>query len=152
PQPADRLPGAAAPGPHAAYRRYLRHAARPLCAHGRVRVHAAEIRGASGRAHPAHRSSQLLHAARAGELDFYSELGFRLTEYTETDGADAELWAVWLQRKGNVHDLAFTNGVGPRLQHVGLWTAGVLDIIHICDVMATSGYLANMERGPGRHG
>jgi catechol 2,3-dioxygenase len=84
--------------------------------------------------------------------DFYSELGFRLTEYTETDGSSGELWAVWLQRKGNVHDLAFTNGLGPRLHHVGLWAAGVLDIIHICDVMATSGYLANMERGPGRHG
>src|SRR6476469_5830169 len=84
--------------------------------------------------------------------DFYAELGFRLTEYTETDGSGGELWAVWLQRKGNVHDLAFTNGLGPRLHHVGLWAAGVLDIIHICDVMATSGYLANMERGPGRHG
>src|SRR5579864_3505464 len=84
--------------------------------------------------------------------DFYSELGFRLTEYSETDGADPKLWAVWLQRKGNVHDLAFTNGLGPRLHHVGVWTASVLDIIHICDVMATSGYLANMERGPGRHG
>ena len=84
--------------------------------------------------------------------DFYAALGFRLTEYTETEGADPKLWAVWLHRKGNVHDLAFTNGVGPRLHHVGLWTAGVLDIIHICDVMATCGYLANMERGPGRHG
>src|SRR5271155_3515256 len=84
--------------------------------------------------------------------DFYAELGFRLTEYSETDGADPKLWAVWLQRKGNVHDLAFTNGAGPRLHHVGLGTPGVLDIIHICDVMATSGYLANMERGPGRHG
>jgi catechol 2,3-dioxygenase len=84
--------------------------------------------------------------------DFYGELGFRLTEYTETDGAEPKLWAVWLHRKGNVHDLAFTNGGGPRLHHVGLWTAGVLDIIHICDVMATCGYLGNMERGPGRHG
>jgi catechol 2,3-dioxygenase len=84
--------------------------------------------------------------------DFYGALGFRLTEYTETDDADPKLWAVWLQRKGNVHDIAFTNGLGPRLHHVGLWTAGVLDIIHICDVMATTGYLANMERGPGRHG
>lgn len=84
--------------------------------------------------------------------DFYTALGFRLTEYSETDDADPRLWAVWLHRKGNVHDLAFTNGVGPRLHHVGLWTPGVLDIIHICDVMATSGYLANMERGPGRHG
>ncbi len=54
--------------------------------------------------------------------------------------------------QGNVHDLAFTNGRGPRLHHIGVWTAGPLDILHICDVMATSGYLANMERGPGRHG
>jgi catechol 2,3-dioxygenase len=84
--------------------------------------------------------------------DFYTDLGFRLTEYTETDGADAKLWAVWMHRKGNVHDLAFTNGRGPRLHHIGVWTASALDILHICDVMATSGYLANMERGPGRHG
>jgi catechol 2,3-dioxygenase len=84
--------------------------------------------------------------------DFYTELGFHLTEYTETDGRDPKLWAVWLQRKGNVHDLAFTNGRGPRLHHVGVWVAGALDILNICDVMATSGYLPNMERGPGRHG
>jgi catechol 2,3-dioxygenase len=84
--------------------------------------------------------------------DFYAELGFRLTEYTETDAADPKLWAVWLHRKGNVHDLAFTNGRGPRLHHIGVWTAGPLDILHLCDVMATAGYLPNMERGPGRHG
>src|ERR1700722_7205415 len=56
--------------------------------------------------------------------DFYSEIGFRLTEYTETDEDDARLWAVWLHRKGNVHDLAFTNGAGPRLHNLGLWRAG----------------------------
>jgi catechol 2,3-dioxygenase len=84
--------------------------------------------------------------------DFYTELGFRLTEYTETDGDNPQLWAVWMHRKGNVHDLAFTNGRGPRLHHIGVWTASSLDILHICDVMASSGYLANMERGPGRHG
>jgi catechol 2,3-dioxygenase len=87
-----------------------------------------------------------------GSYDFYADLGFRLTEYTETEDAPAKLWAVWMHRKGNVHDLAFTNGRGPRLHHIGVWTAGALDILHICDVMATSGWLANMERGPGRHG
>ena len=45
--------------------------------------------------------------------DFYTDIGFRLTEYTETDGDDAKLWAVWMHRKGNVHDLAFTNGTRP---------------------------------------
>ena len=84
--------------------------------------------------------------------DFYADLGFRLTEYTETEDVPAKLWAVWMHRKDNVHDLAFTNGRGPRLHHIGVWTTGALDILHICDVMATSGYLANMERGPGRHG
>ncbi|HTO64517.1 MAG TPA: VOC family protein, partial [Bradyrhizobium sp.] len=84
--------------------------------------------------------------------DFYTDIGFRLTEYTETDDElDPKLWAVWMHRKGNVHDLAFTNGKGPRLHHIGVWTASALDILHICDVMASSGYLANMERGPGRH-
>jgi catechol 2,3-dioxygenase len=85
--------------------------------------------------------------------DFYTELGFRLTEYTETDDTnDPKLWAVWLHRKGNVHDLAFTNGRGPRLHHIGVWTAGALDILNLCDLMATTGHLSNMERGPGRHG
>lgn len=84
--------------------------------------------------------------------DFYSEIGFRATECTETEEADPRLWAVWMHRKGNVHDLAFTNGRGPRLHHIGVWNANPLDILHLCDVMATSGYLANMERGPGRHG
>ena len=84
--------------------------------------------------------------------EFYNELGFRLTETTETEGADPKLWAVWMQRRGSTHDLAFTNGRGPRLHHIGVWNSNALDILHICDVMATSGYLANMERGPGRHG
>ncbi|WP_436640923.1 3,4-dihydroxyphenylacetate 2,3-dioxygenase [Microbaculum sp. FT89] len=84
--------------------------------------------------------------------DFYTAVGFRVTEYTETEDPDPRLWAIWMHRKGNVHDLAFTNGRGPRLHHIGMWTATPLDILHICDVMATSGYLGNMERGPGRHG
>ena len=86
--------------------------------------------------------------------DFYTELGFRLTEYTETDDADdPKLWAVWLHRKGNVHDLAFTNGRGPRLHHIGVWTAGALDILHICDVMATSRLSRQhgARPGPPRH-
>jgi catechol 2,3-dioxygenase len=87
-----------------------------------------------------------------GAYDFYNILGFRLTEYTETEDRDPKLWAVWMHRKGNVHDLAFTNGRGPRLHHVGVWVASALDILNICDVMATSGWLASMERGPGRHG
>ncbi len=83
---------------------------------------------------------------------FYRRLGFRLTEYTETEDDPPRFWAAWLHRKGNVHDLALTNGRGPRLHHLAYWLPGALNIIHLCDVLATSGFLANMERGPGRHG
>ncbi len=83
--------------------------------------------------------------------DFYNALGFRTSEYTAGDGTE-DLWAVWMHRKGNVHDMALTNGRGPRLHHVGVWVPGPLDIIHICDVLATTGWLSSMERGPGRHG
>ncbi len=87
--------------------------------------------------------------------DFYvGELGFRVTEFTETDDdrEEQELWAIWMHRKGNVHDMALTNGTGPRLHHTAIWAPTALNIIHLCDLMATSGYLDNMERGPGRHG
>ena len=85
-------------------------------------------------------------------VDFYGGLGFRVTEYTEEDGRDGRIIAAWMQRKGNVHDLAFTNGAGPRLHHMAYWVLSPLNIIHLCDVMASTGHLDNMERGPGRHG
>ncbi len=82
---------------------------------------------------------------------FYSDFGFRVTEYTE-DADSGKLWAAWMHRKGNVHDMAFTNGTGPRMHHLAFWVSTPLNIIDLCDLMATSGYLDNMERGPGRHG
>ncbi len=81
---------------------------------------------------------------------FVGQLGFKLTEYTLTDKGD--MWAAWTHRKGNVHDMALTNGKGPRLHHTGVWTASVNNIIHLLDVMASKGYVMNIERGPGRHG
>ena len=81
-----------------------------------------------------------------------SRLGFRLTEYGEEDGPNGRIAAAWMHRKGNVHDFAITNGRGPRLHHFAYWTPTAMNILHLCDVMASSGYLKNIERGPGRHG
>ena len=76
-------------------------------------------------------------------------LGFRLTEYTEDD--DGHIWAAWLHRKGNVHDMACTNGDGPRLHHVAFWMPDAAQVLQLCDVLGAvrSGAI---ERGPGRHG
>ncbi len=86
-----------------------------------------------------------------GSAEFYNNLGFRLTEYTQ-DEQTGRMWAAWMHRKGTVHDIAFTNGRGPRLHHMAFWVMTPLNIIDLLDVMSTSGYLANIERGPGRHG
>ena len=82
---------------------------------------------------------------------FYNSIGFRVTEYTE-DAQSGRIWAAWMHRKGGVHDVAFTNGTGPRLHHTAFWVPTPLNIIDLLDLMSTTGYLANIERGPGRHG
>ena len=84
-------------------------------------------------------------------IDFYrDELGFRMSEYTVTE--DERYWAAWMFRKPNVHDLAFTSGLGPRLHHVAFYLPDPMSVIHCCDVLASLGYAPNIERGPGRHG
>ena len=84
-------------------------------------------------------------------VDFYTEMGFRTTEYTE-DEETGKVWAAWMHRKGGVHDVAFTNGTGPRLHHSAFWVPTPLNIIDLLDLMATTGWVDNIERGPGRHG
>lgn len=84
-------------------------------------------------------------------VDFYNSIGFRVTEYTE-DEETGRLWAAWMHRKGGVHDIAFTNGAGPRLHHAAFWVPTPLSIIDLLDLMSTTGWLENIERGPGRHG
>lgn len=82
---------------------------------------------------------------------FWNDMGFRVTEYTE-DEETGRLWAAWMHRKGGVHDMAFTNGLGPRLHHTAFWVPTPLNIIDLLDLMSTTGWVANIERGPGRHG
>lgn len=84
-------------------------------------------------------------------VEFYGEMGFRVTEYTADEETD-RTWAAWMHRKGGVHDVAFTNGTGPRLHHMAFWVPTPLNIIDLLDLMSTTGYVGNVERGPGRHG
>ncbi len=114
---------------------------------------------------PIHQKYALYHGVKPLRIDhfncfspdvdasvaFYNAFGFRVTEYTE-DEASHRLWAAWMHRKGGVHDMAFTNGRGPRLHHTAFWVPTPLNIIDLLDLMATTGYVANIERGPGRHG
>ena len=84
-------------------------------------------------------------------MDWYSDLGFRLTEYTATDGSD-ELWGIWLKRKDTTQDIVFSNGPGPRIHHFAYHVHDIASIIHAADVAASMGFAPSVERGPGRHG
>ena len=83
---------------------------------------------------------------------YVDSLGFGCTETTETEGPKPELWAAWLRRKHTCHDLALTTGKGPRVHHAGFTVSDRTSIMDAADLLASSGYLKSMERGPGRHG
>lgn len=83
--------------------------------------------------------------------DFWADLGMRVSEYTATDGTE-ELWGVWMEVKGNTHDLVFTNGRGPRLHHFAYTVPDGSALLHAADVAGARGFGGEIDRGPGRHG
>ncbi len=83
--------------------------------------------------------------------DFYMAIGFRMSEYTDSDDGSA-LWGTWLQRKGNPHDVVFTNGKGPALHHFAMQVQDVSSLIHACDIVGSLGQEGCIDRGPARHG
>jgi catechol 2,3-dioxygenase len=83
--------------------------------------------------------------------DFYCGIGFRLSEYIAVDGTD-DLLFIFLQRKGNPHDIVFAQGRGPRLHHAAFTVPDATHLIHACDHAGACGFGASLEYGPGRHG
>lgn len=94
---------------------------------------------------------QVLTTDVAKAANFYMEAGFRLTEYIAPKGTH-DLRGVFLQRKGNPHDIVFFNGTGPRLHHFAFLAAEGQQLLKACDVAGELGYGSTVERGPGRHG
>jgi len=82
--------------------------------------------------------------------DFYVAMGFRLSEYIVREDAE-ELRAVFLQRKGNPHDIVFNHQTELRLHHVAYTAPEAHHLMYIADLCGKNGYGAKVERGPGRH-
>ncbi|MEM8858515.1 MAG: 3,4-dihydroxyphenylacetate 2,3-dioxygenase [Chloroflexota bacterium] len=83
--------------------------------------------------------------------EFYANLGFRISEYTDSDD-ESQLWGTWLQRKGNPHDIVFTAGKGPALHHFAMQSKDASTIMHITDVVGSMGLEDIIDRQPSRHG
>ena len=84
-------------------------------------------------------------------LEFYTAMGFRLSEYIAPDGSDDPMF-VFLQRKGNPHDIVFAAGAGPRLHHAAFAIPESYLFFYVCDLATSMGFADNIEFGPGRHG
>ena len=78
--------------------------------------------------------------------EFWMSLGFRLSEYISPDGKD-DLLFVFLQRKGNPHDIVFAEAPGPRLHHAAFSIPESYQLLYVCDLAATMGFAANVEFG-----
>ncbi len=83
---------------------------------------------------------------------YQKDLGFGCSEYTESADDPPRLWAIWLRRKQNVHDLALMSGLGPRVHHAAFWVQDQQSVLRACDILAAAGQPGRIERGPGRHG
>ena len=97
-------------------------------------------------------ANALVPDAEAGARWWMEELGFKCSEYTESDPPESRRWASWLFRKPTVHDIAIMTGKGPSLHHVGITVKNEMDVIRLCDNLASAGYADSIERGPQRHG
>ena len=83
-------------------------------------------------------------------LRFYVGMGFRLSEYIAQDGVN-EPDAVFLQRKGNPHDIVFARNAGPKLHHFAFVAPETYHLMFVCDRLAEAGFGSSVEFGPGRH-
>ena len=78
--------------------------------------------------------------------EFWMSMGFRLSEYISPDGTE-DLLFVFLQRKGNPHDIVFAPGMGPRLHHAAFGIPESYHFFYVCDLAANMGFAANIEYG-----
>jgi catechol 2,3-dioxygenase len=83
-------------------------------------------------------------------LAFYSGMGFRLSEYVLHEGGE-NLLMVFLQRKGNPHDIVFHDSPGPRLHHVAFTVADTQTLLTTAEMLVRAGFASQVEYGPARH-
>ncbi len=84
---------------------------------------------------------------------YQDHLGFQMSEYTvSVENGKDRIWGAWLHRKQTSHDLAISNGKGPRFHHASFIASSKDQILAAADRLAALGYVDNIERGPGRHG
>ncbi len=88
--------------------------------------------------------------AEAGR--FYTDLGFRISDYFVDKPEDEDPLGLFLFRKNNPHDIVFLTRPGPRLHHFAYIVSDPGCLLRALDTAGGIGFSKTFERGPGRHG
>lgn len=83
---------------------------------------------------------------------FYTDLGFRISDYFVDKPEDDDPLGLFMFRKNNPHDLVFLTRPGPQLHHFAYVVAEIHHLFRALDTAGAIGFERNLERGPGRHG
>lgn len=83
---------------------------------------------------------------------FYTNLGFRISDYFVDQPEDDDPLGLFMFRKNNPHDIVFLTRPGPQLHHFAYIVAEIHHLFRALDTAGAIGFAKNLERGPGRHG
>ena len=83
---------------------------------------------------------------------FYTDLGFRVSDYVSVEATGRPGRSAFLYRKDNPHDMVFLQRSGPRYHHCGYMIQEFHHMVRACDVAGNLGFGDAIEHGPGRHG
>jgi len=83
---------------------------------------------------------------------FYTDIGFRISDYFVERPGDEEPLGLFMFRKNNPHDLVLLTRPGPVLHHFAYIVTETSLLFRALDTAGALGFARNFERGPGRHG
>lgn len=83
---------------------------------------------------------------------FYTDLGFRISDYFVDQPDDDDPLGLFMYRKNNPHDIVLLTRPGPQLHHFGYIVAESHCLFRALDTAGGIGFAQCFERGPGRHG
>lgn len=86
-----------------------------------------------------------------GAAKFYTDIGFRISDYLGIEGTDIVV-GTFLHRKDNPWDIVFLHRAGPQFHHCGYVVESLFDLIRGLDCAGNIGFAGAIEHGPGRHG
>lgn len=96
--------------------------------------------------------TQVLAPDVGAASQFYTDLGFRISDYFVDQPGDETPLGIFLYRKNNPHDIVFLRRPGPVFHHFAYIVADQSFLFRALDTAGSLGLAATLERGPARHG